>query len=90
MTANETSQPIAQAAASRENCAHCKFWIAAQQNVGFCRRYPPTIQMFQVHEHPNSNPIMVPSVQFPIVSMAAWCGEFVEKSRIVTAKMLPG
>jgi len=90
MTANGSQpQPAPQPAPSGEHCIGCKFFHPAQSNVGFCRRYPPTVQMFQVQEHPNSKPVLAPSVQFPIVSVAAWCGEFVEKSRILKEKAFP-
>lgn len=49
-------------------CQHCSFFIAdPKDDIGFCRRYPPTLIPLEDGEV---------EATFPVVSRDEWCGEF--------------
>lgn len=53
-----------------ERCGKCTFYMQSSNfaNSGACRRYPP---------HTNNDSVVG---YWPLVSMDAWCGEFVARS----------
>ena len=59
------------------HCAHCRYFLAADQINGTCHRYPPIFAG-------ESSPRATHHWRFPAVNIHAWCGEFMSL-RVVQA-----
>lgn len=73
-----------------ESCTDCRFFMINPkvEGLGWCRRFPPVVQLLAVEEHPGeppkiiggppTPPHLVPKTQafFSQTAGVNWCGEF--------------
>jgi hypothetical protein len=57
---------------SEQACSICRYFRAVDSLTGACHRYPPIFAG-------ESSPKETHHWRFPIVSVHAWCGEFLSK-----------
>ena len=54
------------------NCGQCHYFVAVDAVNGTCHRYPPLFAG-------ESSPREMHHWRFPLVSLHAWCGEFLPR-----------
>lgn len=65
-----------------ENCQGCRFFLPANAERGFCRRYPATLSVIvppEVKEGGIETQITTSS-NFPTMMNSGWCGEYQPKT----------